>query len=114
MLQVCIAGSLCGCAHGEKRSSPGDICRSVEAWNIVLWVVRKDNEKLAYTDILANPRHSVTKDFVQRFENGVGQCYPNTALANAFVIAEVSFFFNLFNLINIFFEITAKILVIFF
>lgn len=88
--EVCIAGSLCGCTHGEKRSSPTDICRPVEAWNIVLWVMRKDDEKLMYTDILANPRHMVTKELVKRFENGIGQCYPNTALAGSFVTAEVN------------------------
>lgn len=92
ILQTCIAGSLCGCVHGEKRSSPTDICRPVEAWNIVLWVIRKDHEKLAYTDILANPRHAVTKELVKRFENGIVQCYPNTAIANSFVTAEVRYF----------------------
>lgn len=91
ILQVCIAGSLCGCTHGEKRSSPTDVCRPVEAWNIVLWVMRKDEEKLAYTDILANPRHMITKELVRRFESGIGQCYPNTALASSFVTTEVSY-----------------------
>ncbi|OZC08479.1 hypothetical protein X798_04540 [Onchocerca flexuosa] len=88
--EVCIAGSICGCSHGEKRSSPTDVCRPVEAWNIVLWVMRKDEEKLAYTDILANPRHTITKEFVRRFESGIGQCYPNTALASSFVTTEVN------------------------
>lgn len=56
---------------------------------MVLWVVRKDNENIVYNDILANPLHSITKELVKRFENGVGQCYPQTALGSSYITAEV-------------------------
>lgn len=34
MGEVCVAGTVCGCAAGEKRSSPKDHCRQTEPWTI--------------------------------------------------------------------------------
>uniref|UniRef100_A0A158RCP8 VWFA domain-containing protein n=1 Tax=Thelazia callipaeda TaxID=103827 RepID=A0A158RCP8_THECL len=88
--EICVAGSICGCKRGEKRLSSTDACRPVEAWNIALWIVRKDDENLAYSDILANPRHAITKELVRRFESGIGQCYPKTSLSASYITTEVN------------------------
>ncbi|KAI6201465.1 hypothetical protein M3Y96_00844600 [Aphelenchoides besseyi] len=88
--EVCIAGELCGCANGEKRSSPRDSCHPVESWQIPLWVIRRRQQNLVYNNSFANPLDSINKAYVRMFEDGVGQCYPHTSLKNAFVSAEVN------------------------
>uniref|UniRef100_A0A1I7YSN6 EGF-like domain-containing protein n=1 Tax=Steinernema glaseri TaxID=37863 RepID=A0A1I7YSN6_9BILA len=88
--EVCVADSLCGCPHGEKRASPKDVCRPVESWTVPLWVIRRDQHNLVYNQSFGNPLNEVNREYVRRFESGVGQCYPHTALRDAFVSAEVN------------------------
>lgn len=59
--EVCIAGSVCGCGNGEKRSSPKDRCRAVESWTIPLWVIRRNQHNLVYNETFANPLDAVNK-----------------------------------------------------
>ncbi|VDN55231.1 unnamed protein product [Dracunculus medinensis] len=88
--EICIAGSVCGCAHGEKRGTLNDPCRAVESWSIILWVIRKDTEVLIYNETFANPVHPLNKEYVRRFESGISQCYSQTLLKNSFISAEVN------------------------
>uniref|UniRef100_F1KPJ6 Transmembrane cell adhesion receptor mua-3 n=1 Tax=Ascaris suum TaxID=6253 RepID=F1KPJ6_ASCSU len=88
--EVCIAGSVCGCPHGEKRASTGDLCRAVESWNVPLWVIRRNNHNIVYNETFANPVDALNKEYVRLFETGVGQCYPHTELRGSFVSAEVN------------------------
>ncbi|KAK0416184.1 hypothetical protein QR680_012332 [Steinernema hermaphroditum] len=88
--EICIADSICGCPHGEKRATLKDVCRPVESWTVPLWVIRKDHHNLVYNQSFGNPQDAVNREYVQRFESGVSQCYPHTSLRNAFVSAEVN------------------------
>lgn len=80
---------MCGCPHGEKRASTGDLCRAVESWNVPLWVIRRNNHNIVYNETFANPVDALNKEYVRLFETGVGQCYPHTELRGSFVSAEV-------------------------
>ncbi|KHN76197.1 Transmembrane cell adhesion receptor mua-3 [Toxocara canis] len=88
--EVCIAGSVCGCAHGDKRASANDVCHAVESWNVPLWVIRRGNQNIVYNETFANPVDALNKEYVRLFESGVGQCYPHTELKGSFVSAEVN------------------------
>uniref|UniRef100_A0A1I7XAM3 Uncharacterized protein n=1 Tax=Heterorhabditis bacteriophora TaxID=37862 RepID=A0A1I7XAM3_HETBA len=44
-----------------RRSSSADVCRTVESWNVPLWVMRKGNKNLVYNDTFANPLEPVYK-----------------------------------------------------
>jgi hypothetical protein len=96
--ESCIAGEVCGCTNGEKRSGPTDSCHPVESWQIPLWIIRRHQQNLVFNDSFGNPLDSVNKAYVKMFENGVGQCYPHTNLKNAFVSAEVNEIMNPMNL----------------
>ena len=110
--ESCIGGVTCGCTNGEKRASSREACQPVESWRVPIWVLRRDRHNLVYNSSFANPLDFVTKDYMQAFERGVGECkecsrqansesnqqkmltrflgYPHTALRNAFVSAEVN------------------------
>jgi hypothetical protein len=75
-----VAGALCGCPDGQKRVSQEDQCRPVESWLIPIWVLRRNQNNLQFNQTLANPLHPLTMEYVRLFEQGVAQCYPNTAL----------------------------------
>lgn len=89
LFQVCIADAVCGCPRGEKRKSPTDKCYAVESWTIPLWVIRKGETNLVYNSTFADPTNPINKEYVQRFENGVGQCYSHTTFKESFVTTEV-------------------------
>ncbi|VDN07984.1 unnamed protein product [Thelazia callipaeda] len=88
--EICIAGRLCGCPFGEKRTGQGEKCRAVESWSLPLWVVREGNKEINYDQNLANPHDEHYKKLVSGFEKGIAESYANTPLRNAFVNAEVN------------------------
>ncbi|KAE9418454.1 hypothetical protein Angca_009775 [Angiostrongylus cantonensis] len=88
--EECIAGKLCGCPKGQKRKDPQSPCRSVESFNLPLYVVRDGATPLKFTPDVANPRDEKHKDLVSRFETGVAQSYNETPLHKGFVAAEVN------------------------
>ncbi|CAB3402805.1 unnamed protein product [Caenorhabditis bovis] len=88
--EECIAGKICGCPKGQKRKDATSPCRSVESWNLPLYVVRDGHDKITYSPNLANPLNDHYKDLVSRFESGVAQSYDKTPLNKGFVTAEVN------------------------
>uniref|UniRef100_A0A914CT96 Uncharacterized protein n=1 Tax=Acrobeloides nanus TaxID=290746 RepID=A0A914CT96_9BILA len=87
--EVCIAGTVCGCVNGEKRASPKDHCRPVEPVNFPLWVIRKNHNQLTYNDTFGNPQDAINKQYVDDFNNGIADSYPQTTLKNGFVTSDV-------------------------
>ncbi|VDM42590.1 unnamed protein product [Toxocara canis] len=88
--EECIAGKLCGCPSGQKRTGLDKPCKQVELWNLPLWVVKEGNRTLKYSDELANPQNEEHKRLVASFEKGVGESYAQTSLKDVFVTAEVN------------------------
>ncbi|CAD6188433.1 unnamed protein product [Caenorhabditis auriculariae] len=88
--EECIAGKICGCPKGQKRRNPSSPCRTVESWNLPLYVIRDGSNSIEFTSNLANPLDESHKSLVSRFETGVAQSYDKTPLKNGFVTVEVN------------------------
>ncbi|VDK20985.1 unnamed protein product [Anisakis simplex] len=88
--EVCIAGKVCGCPNGQKRTGLDKPCKQVESWNLPLWVAREGNTTLKYTNDLANPLDEMHKKLVSGFEKGIAESYAKTPLKDGFVVAEVN------------------------
>uniref|UniRef100_A0A915EAS0 Uncharacterized protein n=1 Tax=Ditylenchus dipsaci TaxID=166011 RepID=A0A915EAS0_9BILA len=88
--EVCIADSVCGCPESQKRASKADHCTPVEGVQIPVWVIRKNNDNLVHNTTFNNPQEPITKQYINLFESGVAQSYPQTTLKNSFVVAEVN------------------------
>ncbi|KAI1732442.1 adhesion G protein-coupled receptor E2 [Ditylenchus destructor] len=92
--EVCIAGSVCGCPSGQKRASKNEKCYEVEPVKFPLWVIRKNQDHLVFNSTFDNPQDAVHKEYVNLFESGVAQSYPQTKLKESFVVAEVNEIFH--------------------
>ncbi|GMS89863.1 hypothetical protein PENTCL1PPCAC_12038, partial [Pristionchus entomophagus] len=88
--EVCIGGSICGCPNGFKRKSPTEACYAVEGWNVPLLVVRDHQTPISYNRSYGNPQESLNKKITERFEEGVGGCYPQTEFRQSYITAEVN------------------------
>lgn len=88
--EICIASSICGCPIGMRRAASTQPCRAIESWNVPLLVIRKEHNNLIYNESFANPLDRIYKSYARAYEKGISECYPHTALRNAFVAADVN------------------------